>query len=135
MPSGFRPAMAMHAQVLTNGRFKSVKHRVVAPEGAQSRLSVIYFGGPAPSQRIAPLPQVMRDGEQSLYREFTWAEYKTAMYKTRLADHRLGPFELRATAATNTNSCMPPPPSADPHCNGSGTCLPPPQQQQVAEVH
>jgi gibberellin 2-oxidase len=113
-----------------------VKHRVVAPEGAQSRLSVIYFGGPAPSQRIAPLPEVMRDGEQSLYREFTWAEYKTAMYKTRLADHRLGPFELRAT---NTNSCVPPPPppSVDPYCNGSGICMPqpPPQQQQVAEVH
>jgi len=70
-------------QVLTNGRFRSVKHRVVAPEGAQSRLSVIYFGGPAASQLIAPLPQVMRDGEQSLYREFTWGEYKRAAYKTR----------------------------------------------------
>uniref|UniRef100_A0A8R7P6T0 Isopenicillin N synthase-like Fe(2+) 2OG dioxygenase domain-containing protein n=2 Tax=Triticum TaxID=4564 RepID=A0A8R7P6T0_TRIUA len=84
-------------QVLTNGRFRSVKHRVVAPaEGQQSRLSVIYFGGPAPTQRIAPLPELMREGEQSLYREFTWAEYKKAAYKSRLGDHRLGPFELPA---------------------------------------
>jgi gibberellin 2-oxidase len=64
----------------------------------ESRLSVIYCDEPTPSQRIAPLPQVMRDEEQSvyLYREFTWTKYKRAMYKTRLADHRLGPFELRA---------------------------------------
>ncbi|KAM0828026.1 hypothetical protein ACQ4PT_067813 [Festuca glaucescens] len=82
-------------QVLTNGRFRSVKHRVVAPEARKdSRLSVIYFGGPAATQRIAPLPELMRDGEQSLYREFTWGEYKKAAYKTRLGDHRLGPFEL-----------------------------------------
>ena len=88
-------------QVLTNGRFRSVKHRVVAPDaGARSRLSVIYFGGPAAAQRIAPLPGLMNRGEQSLYREFTWAEYKTAAYKTRLGDHRLGPFELPAAATT-----------------------------------
>jgi gibberellin 2-oxidase len=103
-------------QVLTNGRFRSVKHRVVAPDGMQSRLSFIYFGGPAPSQRIAPLPQVMREGEQRLYREFTWGEYKSAAYKTRLGDHRLGPFELRT----------------DPqHCNGSA-CMR--RQQQQPEV-
>jgi gibberellin 2beta-dioxygenase len=104
-----------------------VKHRVVAPEGAQSRLSVIYFGGTAASQRIAPLPQVMRDGEQSLYREFTWGEYKRAAYKTRLGDHRLGPFELRAAASEPAQVADP-----QPHCS-SGTCMP--QQQQVAQVY
>jgi gibberellin 2-oxidase len=116
------------AQVLTNGRFRSVKHRVVAPEGALSRLSVIYFGGTAPSQRIAPLPQVMRDGERSLYREFTWGEYKSAAYKTRLSDHRLGPFELRAASE--------PAAGADPQPLCS-ICMPPPpqQQQQVAKVY
>ncbi|CAL5096230.1 unnamed protein product [Urochloa decumbens] len=127
-PESFFVNVGDSLQVLTNGRFRSVKHRVVAPaEGAGSRLSVIYFGGTAPSQRIAPLPQVMRDGEQSLYREFTWAEYKRAAYKTRLADHRLGPFELRAASSE--------PAAADPqpHCS-SGTCMPQ-QQQQVAKVY
>ena len=102
-----------------------MKHRVVALEGTQSRLSVIYFGGPA-----APLPQVMRDGEQSLYREFTWGEYKRAAYKTRLADHRLGPFELRAAASSE-------PADPQPHCStsSSSTCMPPQQQQQVAQVY
>jgi gibberellin 2beta-dioxygenase len=91
-------------QVLTNGRFRSVKHRVVVPEGMQSRLSFIYFGGPAPAQRIAPLPEVMRAGEPSLYREFTWAEYKSAAYRTQLGDHRLGAFEVAAAAAKSTDS-------------------------------
>ncbi|EAZ13590.1 hypothetical protein OsJ_03506 [Oryza sativa Japonica Group] len=40
-------------QVLTNGRFKSVKHRVVA-NSLKSRVSFIYFGGPPLAQRIAP---------------------------------------------------------------------------------
>ncbi|CAM0953922.1 unnamed protein product [Alopecurus aequalis] len=104
-------------QVLTNGRFRSVKHRVVAPDaGKQSRLSVIYFGGPAATQRIAPLPGLMSKGEQSLYREFTWGEYKKAAYKTRLGDHRLGPFEL----------------PADHHCSKAVQPTPPPH---VALVH
>ncbi|TVU09689.1 hypothetical protein EJB05_43180, partial [Eragrostis curvula] len=93
-PESFFVIVGDSLQVLTNGRFRSVKHRVVAPEGTLSRLSFIYFGGAAPSQLIAPLPQVMREGEQSLYRDFTYGDYKKAAYNTVLADNRLGPFEL-----------------------------------------
>ncbi|KAJ0971829.1 hypothetical protein J5N97_019788 [Dioscorea zingiberensis] len=79
-------------QVLTNGRFRSVRHRVVA-NGMRSRVSMIYFGGPAPRERLAPLAQLMEDGEQSLYKDFTWFEYKASAYKSRLADNRLAQFE------------------------------------------
>ncbi|KAG6473052.1 hypothetical protein ZIOFF_066959 [Zingiber officinale] len=79
-------------QVLTNGRFRSVRHRVAA-DGRESRVSMIYFFGPALGERIAPLPQAMRMGEQSRYREFTWEEYKKAAYGSRLSDDRLGLFE------------------------------------------
>ncbi|KAF6997540.1 hypothetical protein CFC21_013749 [Triticum aestivum] len=104
-------------RVLTNGRFQSVKHRVVAPaDGEQSRLSVIYFGGPAPTQRIAPLPELMREGELSMYRDFTWAEYKKAAYKSRLGDNRLDPFELFPAAAQDCSSnAVQPPAPAPPH--------------------
>ncbi|KAM0874965.1 hypothetical protein ACQ4PT_037077 [Festuca glaucescens] len=95
-------------QVLTNGRFHSVKHRVAASEaGKQARLSVIYFGGPAASQRIAPLPELLKEGEQSLYKDFTWGEYMKAAYKTRLGDNRLSPFELHCSSS---NAVQPPPP-------------------------
>ncbi|OAY74509.1 Gibberellin 2-beta-dioxygenase [Ananas comosus] len=80
-------------QVLTNGRFRSVKHRVLA-NSAQSRVSMIYFGGPSPRERLAPLPLLIEEGKQSLYREFTWCEYKRSAYKTRLSDNRLGQFEM-----------------------------------------
>lgn len=79
---------------MTNGRFQSVRHRVLA-DGLKSRVSMIFFGGPPLSQRIAPLPQLMREGEQSLYKEFTWGEYKKAAYNSRLADNRLGQFEKK----------------------------------------
>ncbi|KAI3410305.1 Fe2OG dioxygenase domain-containing protein [Psidium guajava] len=79
-------------QVLTNGRFRSVKHRVLADHG-NPRISMIYFGGPALDEKIAPLPSLLAEGESSLYEEFTWSEYKRSAYKSRLADYRLGFFE------------------------------------------
>ncbi|KAL5097057.1 hypothetical protein RYX36_001384 [Vicia faba] len=79
-------------QVLTNGRFKSVKHRVLS-DTTKSRLSMIYFGGPALSEKIVPIASLLLKKEESLYKEFTWCEYKKAMYNSKLADYRLGPFE------------------------------------------
>ncbi|KAE9594591.1 hypothetical protein Lal_00037392 [Lupinus albus] len=79
-------------QVMTNGKFKSVKHRVLA-DTTKSRLSMIYFGGPPLSQKIGPLPSLMSKEEESLYKEFTWWEYKKAAYNSRLSDNRLEPFE------------------------------------------
>lgn len=77
---------------MTNGRFKSVKHRVVA-NSTKSRVSMIYFGGPPLSEKIAPLPSLIQGEEDSLYKEFTWFEYKKSAFNTRLADNRLGLFE------------------------------------------
>ncbi|OIW11618.1 hypothetical protein TanjilG_31897 [Lupinus angustifolius] len=83
-------------QVMTNGRFRSVRHRVVA-NGLKSRLSMIYFVGPPLSEKIAPLPSLMK-GKESLYKEFTWFEYKNSNYGSRLADNRLGHFERIAAS-------------------------------------
>ncbi|XP_078159003.1 gibberellin 2-beta-dioxygenase 3-like [Carex rostrata] len=92
-PEAFFINIGDSLQVLTNGRFRSVKHRVVA-NNLESRVSMIYFGGPPLAQRIAPLPELMEEGEQSLYKSFTWGEYKEAAYKTMLAAYRLEPFQL-----------------------------------------
>lgn len=82
---------------MTNGRFKSVRHRVMA-NSAKSRVSMIYFGGPPLSEKIAPLASLVQGEEDSLYKEFTWFEYKKSAYKTRLADNRLGLFEKIAAS-------------------------------------
>ncbi|KAI4357531.1 hypothetical protein L6164_001473 [Bauhinia variegata] len=89
-------------QVLTNGRFKSVKHRVLAGT-SKSRVSMIYFAGPPLSEKIAPLPCLMRKEEENLYKEFTWSEYKKAAYKSRLADNRLCLFEKSSTPPNQLN--------------------------------
>ncbi|KAL8460929.1 hypothetical protein ACS0TY_032432 [Phlomoides rotata] len=84
-------------QVMTNGKFRSVKHRVLA-NGFSERVSMIYFGGPPVSEKIRTL-LTMGEGEESLYKEFTWGEYKKSAYKTRLADNRLEHFEKSAYVA------------------------------------
>ncbi|CAD6240383.1 unnamed protein product [Miscanthus lutarioriparius] len=79
-------------QVLTNGRFRSVRHRVVV-NSEKSRVSMVFFGGPPPGERLAPLPQLLGDGGRSRYRAFTWSEFKTSGCRTRLAEDRLSRFE------------------------------------------
>ncbi|KAG5404241.1 hypothetical protein IGI04_010360 [Brassica rapa subsp. trilocularis] len=79
-------------QVMTNGRFKSVKHRVLT-NTKRSRLSMIYFARPPLTEKIAPFSCLVPKQEDCLYREFTWSQYKSAAYKTKLGDYRLGLFE------------------------------------------
>ena len=88
--------MYIYMQVMTNGRFQSVRHRVLA-NSLKSRVSMIYFGGPPLSEKIAPLPSLMK-GETSLYKEFTWFEYKKSAYNSKLADNRLEHFEKIAAS-------------------------------------
>ncbi|GAB4829359.1 Gibberellin 2-beta-dioxygenase [Ancistrocladus abbreviatus] len=94
-------------QVMTNGRFKSVKHRVLV-EGMKSRVSMIYFGGPPLCEKIAPLPCLLQQAaaghKESLYEEFTWWEYKKAAYKSRLVDNRLELFERKSPTASSTTA-------------------------------
>ncbi|CAA3029858.1 gibberellin 2-beta-dioxygenase-like [Olea europaea subsp. europaea] len=83
-------------QVLTNGRFRSVRHRVLA-SSLNSRISMIFFGGPPLTEKVTPLFSIMEQGEESLYNEFTWFDYKKSAYKTKLSDNRLGLFEKSST--------------------------------------
>jgi gibberellin 2-oxidase len=93
---GFLGLVCECMQVMTNGRFQSVRHRVLA-NSLKSRVSMIYFGGPPLSEKIAPLPSLM-EGEKSLYKEFTWFEYKRSAYNSKLADNRLEHFEKIAAS-------------------------------------
>jgi gibberellin 2-oxidase len=70
---------------------------------------------------------LLKEGEQSMYRDFTWGEYKKAAYKTRLGDHRLGPFELPVAKE---------PANADHHhCSSSNKAVQPPPPSHVAQVY
>ncbi|KAK2643660.1 hypothetical protein Ddye_018855 [Dipteronia dyeriana] len=78
-------------QVMTNGKFVSVKHRVLS-NSAESRMSVAYFGAPSLDAKVTTLPELVTPTKPCLYRPFTWAEYKKTVYSLRLGDSRLELF-------------------------------------------
>ncbi|KAI9083187.1 hypothetical protein K1719_034920 [Acacia pycnantha] len=82
-------------QVMTNGRLKSARHRVMA-NGLKSRVSMIFFSAPPLSEIIAPLPSFINKqaNQQSLYTQFSWFEYKKSAYASRLSDNRLAQFQI-----------------------------------------
>ncbi|KAK9289131.1 hypothetical protein L1049_017604 [Liquidambar formosana] len=80
--------------VMTNGRFVSVRHRALT-NSCKSRLSMAYFAAPPLHAWITSPPEMATPHRPSLYRPFTWAEYKKAMYSLRLGDNRLELFRAR----------------------------------------
>ncbi|XP_050369537.1 feruloyl CoA ortho-hydroxylase F6H1-3-like [Argentina anserina] len=61
-------------QIMSNGKYKSVEHRVVA-NGNQTRISVPIFVNPRPSDVIGPLPEVLASGEKALYKQVVYSDY------------------------------------------------------------
>ncbi|KAM7273113.1 hypothetical protein ACFE04_027777 [Oxalis oulophora] len=61
-------------QVMSNGLYKSVEHRVSA-NGTQNRVSVPIFVNPRPSDIIGPLPEVLASGEEAIYKEVLYSDY------------------------------------------------------------
>ncbi|CAI9774470.1 unnamed protein product [Fraxinus pennsylvanica] len=66
-------------QILSNGRYKSVEHRVIA-NGNNNRVSVPIFVSPKPTAVIGPLPEVLRSGEKPVYKQLLYSEYATHFF-------------------------------------------------------
>lgn len=62
-------------QLLSNGTFKSVEHRVTA-NAAADRISVAYFHNPQDDILISPASEIVRRSGPALYRPITYKEYK-----------------------------------------------------------
>jgi len=86
-PSSFSINIGDCMQVLTNGRFKSVRHRAVTNQ-LSSRISMMFFGAPALDATIATPSQLVDEDRPALYRPFSWSQYKKSIYCTKLGQTR-----------------------------------------------
>lgn len=84
---------------MTNGRFVSVVHRAMA-NSDKPRMSMAYFCAPSFHANITCPKQLLTLERPSIYRSFTWAEYKKVVYSLRLGDTRLKLFKLQSDDET-----------------------------------
>ncbi|KAH1032841.1 hypothetical protein J1N35_045015 [Gossypium stocksii] len=61
-------------QIMSNGRYRSVEHRVVA-NGSKNRISVPIFVNPRPVDMIGPLPELVAIGEKPIYKQVLYSDY------------------------------------------------------------
>ncbi|CAE5967047.1 unnamed protein product [Arabidopsis arenosa] len=61
-------------QILSNGKYKSAEHRV-RTTNIGSRVSVPIFTAPYPSEKIGPLPEVVKRDGVARYKEFLFQDY------------------------------------------------------------
>ncbi|XP_071712512.1 feruloyl CoA ortho-hydroxylase F6H1-3-like [Rutidosis leptorrhynchoides] len=61
-------------QIMSNGKYKSVEHRVSA-NGTSDRISVPIFVNPRPSDVIGPFAEVVQSGEKPVYKQVLYSDY------------------------------------------------------------
>ncbi|KAG9144534.1 hypothetical protein Leryth_010757 [Lithospermum erythrorhizon] len=80
-------------EAMTNGRFPSVRHRVIVNR-VEARMSMALFASPPLHAKINPIPELLSGNNKKLFRSFTWAEYKKTTYANRLGERRLSFFMI-----------------------------------------
>ena len=64
----------IYQQILSNGKYKSAEHRVRTTNFG-SRVSVPIFTAPNPSEKIGPLPEVVKHDGVARYKELLFQDY------------------------------------------------------------
>ena len=67
-------------QIMSNGRYKSAEHRVIANE-SKDRISIPLFVNPKPTDIIGPWPEVLENGEEPIYKPILYSDYAKHFYR------------------------------------------------------
>lgn len=87
--------VADQIQILSNGIYKSVEHRVVTNMD-KPRMSVACFFGPREEIKIAPLSKLVTESHPALYKEVVFGDYAKNFYSQELlADRATLQFAVR----------------------------------------
>ncbi|KAL2322470.1 hypothetical protein Fmac_026851 [Flemingia macrophylla] len=61
-------------QILSNEKYKSIEHRVVANR-SETRISIPIFVNPAPDVVVGPLAEVLENGDEPKYKPVLYSDY------------------------------------------------------------
>ena len=70
-------------QIMSNGQYKSIEHRVVASV-TKNRISVPIFVNPRPYDMICPFSEVLARVEKALYKQVLYLDYVKHFFRKAL---------------------------------------------------
>lgn len=100
----------MYTQVITNGKYKSVPHRVIAPQDGEGRMSIASFYNPGNDAVIYPAESLVgkEADEKTVYPKFIFDDYMKLYAGLKFQDKEPR-FEAMKNAGATAN--LPPAPA------------------------
>lgn len=81
-------------QIISNGKFNSVEHRVVANNGVIPRISVACFFNGEPSKLYGPIRELISEDNPQLYKDFLISDFDTKFASVGLGTKIINFFKL-----------------------------------------
>lgn len=101
VPGAFVVNVGDLMHILSNGRFRSVRHRAVVNR-THHRVSAAFFCGPPAHVKVSPVTKLAGNGMgRGLYRAVTWAEYLSL--KGKLFNRALESIKVSEEDGNNTS--------------------------------
>ncbi|KAH7444033.1 hypothetical protein KP509_02G061400 [Ceratopteris richardii] len=85
--SAFVINLADQVEILTNGKYRSIEHRVLT-NGEKARMSIACFFGPLEETVVAPLPVLIDGNNPPKYRATLFKDYNRNFASSRLQPNR-----------------------------------------------
>ncbi|KAL6662088.1 hypothetical protein ACP70R_001472 [Stipagrostis hirtigluma subsp. patula] len=80
LPEAFVVNIGDILDVLTNGTYRSVEHRVL-PDAKRGRTTIVVFQGASVRGLVAPLPEFLNEGKAARYKSLRLADYIKGNFK------------------------------------------------------